>query len=126
MLTLRKDQLEAITATAGGSFRERVLRHVTKVFPDQVNALGPDPVAERIDRGLERAETFGMTTERNLTLCVDLYFGLGPDFEEQDDCRGIVEILQSEKIAEGAKMVLVYEEIPRVEEARAAREESEA
>jgi hypothetical protein len=89
-------------------FRARLVEQVRELFPDAVEQMGDEAVRELISSGMERAKGYQLMSARNITLFVDMLFGLGEDFEEQVAHLDLVDFLQDDSLDEDAKMYLVY------------------
>ena len=112
MFVLRRPHLEAVESAPDAEFVHRLTDHVRRMFPEQASALPPDEVFRRVAAAREKARDYGLTTERNIALFVDLGFGLGPDFEARAEFDWVVRILTDPGHSEYAKIYLIYRDLP--------------
>jgi len=111
MLIIRKEQLAVLEAHMLGRFRERLLRHLRIELPAETQTLADEQLFPMIDDGLRRGRGFGVTTERDLTLFVDLLFLHSPHFEEAPDMAWAKKILVNCELAGENKMSLIYQRL---------------
>jgi hypothetical protein len=112
MFVLRRRHLKAIESAPDGEFVHRLAEHVRRLFPLQAATLAPDELFRRVAAAREKAREYGLTTERNIALFVDLGIGLGPDFEARPECDWVVRILRDPGHSEYAKIYLIYRDLP--------------
>lgn len=113
MLIIRNAQLEALSDRRGAEFRQRLAKHLRKVFPARAAALGPEGLAGLIDKGREKAARFGMGSERETALVLDLMLGLDPDFEAKPPYRWIAETFARPDLDGFEKLERVFSELPK-------------
>lgn len=111
MFVLRRPHLTALEAAPRRAFDYRLADHVRRVFP-QADRLYAAELLYRVTQAHARARHYGLTTEKNIALFVDLGFGLGPDFETRPECAWVVGILEEPGHTEHAKMFLIYRDLP--------------
>jgi hypothetical protein len=110
--------LEADTAKR---FYDSLRKHLRTELHEETRALSDGQILPMIKEGVERGRQYGVTTERDLTLFVDLIFLLSPKFEDAPDMNWAKRILLNKEIEGGAKMGLIYKQLA----ARQARRESQ-
>ena len=108
--------MEAFRRVRELDFRTRLDRHVRQVFPSETEQLGETATSRLIGVGLERARAHGPISERNISLFVDLMFGLGEDFETRPECAPLAVLLRDDRLSGDAKMFLVFKQLPAVEQ----------
>jgi hypothetical protein len=108
MLTIRKEQKEKLDAVMRDRFVVKTVRHLREVFPDVLAAKSDKELVALIEEGIQRAEKYGITGEREVTLFIDLLAGLGSDFANQRPYRWIVRILNDAEYGPPEKMELIY------------------
>jgi hypothetical protein len=81
MLTIRKEQVEALSAAGVENFIDRAAEHVGKFFPEHVKALSGERLREDIRYGITRAASHGIVAERDVCKYIDLLFAFGRDFD---------------------------------------------
>jgi len=81
MLTIRKDQFDAMDHDVRVRNIGDIIR---KAFPDACEQLGSALLTERIETGLQKAESHGITELSEVTRFVQLMFVFGEDFDAAD------------------------------------------
>ena len=113
MLQLRNPQIAALAEGHRAAFLERLSEHVGRVFPGEVERLGADETARLIGAGVAKARGYGITSQRNVALLVDLMFGVDAAFESLESMAWAVRILKDRGLSESGKMTLIYEQLPK-------------
>jgi hypothetical protein len=108
MLVIRKEQMAMFESHLGQRFRNQLRQHVKTEFPEQTRGLTDLAVDKRISEGVERARLYEITTERDLTLFVDLVFSLGLNFEQERKMAWAKKILLDPGFDGAAKMKSIY------------------
>jgi hypothetical protein len=80
--SLRHGQDEVLTPGAMPNFCRQLLARIERVFPAKCQYVGADRVRDLIPHGIEAASTYGITTERGVTLFTVLMFVLGSGFAD--------------------------------------------
>lgn len=111
MFVLRPLHLKALEAVPERAFQYRLVDHVRRVFPQTERMLGTE-LLHRVVQARDKARRYGLTTEKNVALYVDLGFGLGQNFETRPECEWIVRILEEPGHSENAKTFLIYRDLP--------------
>jgi hypothetical protein len=111
VFVLRQSHLKSLEAAPGRAFLHRLADHVRRVFPRTENLLAAE-LLQRVTSARDKARQYGLTTEKNVALYVDLGFGLGPNFESRPECEWIVRILEEPGHSEHAKTYLIYRDLP--------------
>ena len=93
MFNIRKEQLEALSQASLKSFEERMVTHLNKFFQPQCQALGDPKTRESIHYGIQRAKTYGIISERDVCLYIDLMFAFGRDFDKDPNYSLAAQIL---------------------------------
>ena len=81
MITIRRDQYQALEALALVSFESRLLAHLQRCFPEHVGKLGEEAARSAIRDGIARAHGYGIVSERQVCIFIDLMFALGERFD---------------------------------------------
>jgi len=81
MLTIRKEQIDFFKEKMPRKFAKRVLNHLMDVFPDQCEPLGESKISEIIWQGIDKANGYHLSTERDIARYIDLMILLGRDFD---------------------------------------------
>jgi hypothetical protein len=98
MLIIRQEQMDEFIRTAAKSFEDWMVAHLTEFFPGECRVLGYPEVRATIRYGIEKAERYGITTEREVCKYIDLMYALGQDFDSNPDLPWVQEILQDETL----------------------------
>ena len=105
MLTIRKEQIAALSAAEVRKFIDRVVTHVRKFFPDQVEALGEEKTRENIRYGITRAAAYGISAEREVCRYIDVMFALRRDFDNDPTFGFASEILRDRNVKGSADRI---------------------
>jgi hypothetical protein len=81
MLVIRSEQVTALEQSAVQGFVEQTLDHVRPHFPNHWRVVGEERLAEVIRLGVERADEYGLTSRRDVTLYINLMLLLGSRFD---------------------------------------------
>lgn len=81
MFKIRAAQWEPFRSDAVLDFERRMVEHVREFFPEDCARMGEADVREWIRHGIERANHYGIRTERGTCSYVDVMFGYGRDFD---------------------------------------------
>lgn len=81
MLTIRDEQMRALSAAREVEFETRLVQRSPLQFPGECAALGSGGVREMVRYALRKALSHGFATERDLVRYVDLAFTFGRDFD---------------------------------------------
>ena len=64
MLIIRNEQMDALRQHSLRTFEKRLITHFREHFQDQCAALDEKDLREIVRQGMERAASFGFTSER--------------------------------------------------------------
>ncbi|MEK7406564.1 MAG: hypothetical protein AAB225_15790 [Acidobacteriota bacterium] len=104
MLIIRKAQMEALERTELRKFEERVYQSLQRHWPAGVAARGEASVRASIRHGIERARTYGLTSEREIFTYINLMYCHADDFDRSPEYPWAAEILADPKLEPGAKV----------------------
>jgi hypothetical protein len=111
-VVIRDEQLRRMGAALFDEYTGNLMTHLREIFPRRMAAAGPEAARRLADRALARGKELGFTTERNLTLWVDLYFALGSQWERARGMRWLLDIAEDRSEHQDARMYLIYRRIP--------------
>ncbi len=111
MLTIRKRQLEVLEAYMLERFCDRLRRHLRRELAAETRDRSDEALLSMIHAGIQRGRQRGVTTERDLTLFVDLEFLKSPHFEEAPDMAWAKTILENKDLDGETKMSLIYQRL---------------
>lgn len=100
MLVIRKAQMAVLEQAVLRTFENRMLEHLKEFFPKHCEILGEEQVRKVIRLGLERAEQYGLVSERDIHLYVGLMFMLGSYFDHDPQLPWAAKILTDEDIVD--------------------------
>ena len=79
MLTLRRDQIEALHGAGVSRFEARAVEHVRRCVPDEAAALGEDGVRALVRRAITRGREYALEDEYDFLRLLNLFLVFGPD-----------------------------------------------
>jgi hypothetical protein len=84
-LRLDRDDLAALALDRDAAFREALVAHMRKTFPEQARALGDERLRDTIARGLTRARAHGLIEQADSGRYVACTFVFGLEFEDKPE-----------------------------------------
>jgi len=116
MLRFRKAQIDTLSEYMRRSFENRMVDHIAEEFPDKYKAMldkerGDAPVRELVRRGVEKAEGYGLNSERDVALFIDLMVRVEPEFDQRPDMDWACEILKSDSVPQDGKVDAIHAEL---------------
>ena len=97
MLIIRKEQM--------GVLEDRMMVHLQRFFPQQSAALGESGIRETIRYGIERAESYGIVDEGDVSKYLDLMIVFNQDFDTSPETSRAGLILNQEFLTDPASKV---------------------
>src|SRR5437773_1018104 len=118
MLTIRKDQMQALSAYTRRSFEDRMVRHLGAAFPDsfkKIQAQSSEDTAIRnfIQSGILKAGQYGIRAERDVATYIEFMFLHGLDFELTHGMEPVAGFLKDPELPGDAKVFVVQELLSR-------------
>jgi hypothetical protein len=113
MLAIRKEQLDTLNAAMRERFIEKTLLHLREVFPEKTKAQEAKDLRAQVEGGIKRAASYRITGEREVTLFIDLLFGLGQDFDGRREFLRLQLILRDRELSQTNKMDLIYKKLEK-------------
>ena len=111
MLVIRKEQMSVLEVAMASRFRGKLCEHLRQELPEETKTL-PDPqLRSAVEEGIVQGRQYGITTERDLTLFVDLTFLLSPAFEHAPGMEWAKRILLNKEMDGETKMSLIYQKL---------------
>ena len=105
MLTINARQMAVFAAEARRRFVAKMRDHATSMFPQRTKQLGSDRLDQLIEDGIAAASRYGLITEQDVALFIDLMIGLAPDFDAAPECAWVRPFLEGDS---PARMELLY------------------
>jgi hypothetical protein len=115
MLTIRKEQMAVFEAHFDRQFRAGLLRHVRTDLPTESKAMSDGDVDGMITQAIERGRPYGVTSERDVALFLDLMLLKGRDFDRDPKLRWMGNILKDKDLEGAAKMNAIYHRLAALE-----------
>jgi hypothetical protein len=83
MLVLRSVQLRQMEELSRRSFERRLARHLEESFPEECARLGDDEVRRMCSQGVDRAQSHGFRSERDICKFLNLIVVFGFEFDRE-------------------------------------------
>lgn len=81
MLRIRNAQMQTFQRAAIAAFETRMVEHLRTYFPWRARMWGPDTARNVVRCGMQKAQGYGLTTERDICLYLTLMAMLGGNFD---------------------------------------------
>jgi hypothetical protein len=98
MLIIRKEQVAVFGPVGKKAFEDRMIAHLKRAFPEQVESLGEPKLRETIQFGTQRAASYRIASERDVCKYIDLMIFYGRDFDKDLKLPWAQSILQNQNI----------------------------
>ena len=82
MLTIRKEQMYVLEKNAFKGFEDDMIEHLKEFFPNHYRIAGETVTRKVVQYGIERSNTYGFDTERNMCLYITVMTMLGSNFDK--------------------------------------------
>lgn len=82
MLIIRDDQMETLRKGMRDNYEDRLVDHLNKFFPDQCQKLGDKETRKAIRHGMNRAKSYGIVSQRDVSKYLNIMFIFGLDFDK--------------------------------------------
>jgi hypothetical protein len=93
MLKIRRKQMAVFEAAALKSFEDRMVAHLVNFSPKHAQVLDEEQLRTVVRYGIERAESYGLTSERSIRIYTDMMLMLGGNFAVDPQYPWAAEIL---------------------------------
>jgi|SRR6266545_2371971 len=108
MLTINNEQMAVFSDQMREEFIKRTLRNLAELFPDDPAIKDEPAMRALIEYGIGRAQAYGISRQREVSLFIFLVKDLGADFEKRPENRWAEEILVDTELEEQEKMDVIY------------------
>lgn len=98
MFTLRKDQFDLLETHCLRQYENRLCLRLQEIYPEETRALEYSQLLSFVHEGVVRARGYGLETERDISLFIDLMVFLGWNFDHNPQLPWVREILDDEYI----------------------------
>lgn len=104
MLTIRKDQIDALQKAQVIAFHKRMLEHLKRGFPDRVRRITDDDLAAMIDNQTRHALDHGIHMEWDIRRFLELALLWGSAFERFPHSQEALQILADARLTGREKL----------------------
>jgi hypothetical protein len=98
MLSIREEQMAVFSKVAAQKFEDRMVAHLKRCFPSELESLGEPKARELIQHGVKRAASYGIRGQRDVCKYIDLMIALGSDFDSDPNLIWASEILNDPEL----------------------------
>jgi hypothetical protein len=98
MLTIRTDQMRIFSWMAWNSFEGRMVAHLGEFFPQRCKTLGEEKTRETIQQGTVNARKYGIISEHDVCIYIDMMFEYGDDFDVDPELPWASQVLNDPEI----------------------------
>lgn len=123
MLTIRKEQMGVFETLFQERFRENLRLHLRGELAEETKGITDAELGRLIQVGIERARGYEITTERDITLFVDLMFLKGRDFDRDPTLPWVRTTLINKQLDGEAKMQAIFRRLAAFENRKAMPDE---
>ena len=114
MLTIRKEQTEAMRRPLVEQRIVDLVAHVKQDFPEETRGQSDEELYDRIEETLKRAERYDITSDRDVYKYVNISMIYGIDFNEQDETDWTADYLTDQEVTNPThRMDRLYSEVIR-------------
>jgi hypothetical protein len=114
MLTIRKEQMDALSDHMEEDFINRTVAHLKEFWPEKCEEMGEEALCESIRAAMDIAREFGIINEYDMARYIDLIYEFDWPADEQPDTPWAEEILNDAELDGTTKMDRLYEEANRI------------
>jgi hypothetical protein len=111
MLTIRKEQMAALSTYMRESYFLQTRQKLARLFPDDPRIKDRPTMRTLIEEGIRQAAAYRMVEQRAVTLFIFLLFDLGVGFEKQPSKRWMQRILLDKELDAQEKMDVIYKRL---------------
>lgn len=112
MFVIRDAQLDALGAYMFERFEDRMVAHLRVAFPAYAAEAGEQRARELVRFGAQKAAGYGITSERNVALFVDLLVAAGAEFDTRADFAWSRPVLAHPRVPEDHKLDWLLDALP--------------
>lgn len=109
MLVIRDEQMQILNDHMLAGFEKRLLGYLTGRFPDVCPPENEESVRESIQKGIDRARSYGITTEYDIARYIELMYVLSEDFDTSPGTPWATAILEDPNLGGHVKMDRLWE-----------------
>ncbi len=102
---IRKERDDELQPSAVPEFYRRMIARLNQTFPKKCEYVGELPVRRLIQRAIESAKSYDITSERGVVLFAAMMFVLGSGFDQDPQLPWASAILQDQSVTDQSKKV---------------------
>lgn len=104
MFQFRQEQFDGLADVPRDQFAKRLTEDLMESNPECFILSGDDEIRNQVGRGIDKALSYGITFESNISQFVRIQLEEGQDFEDQNHCRHIKSLLTDDSVDETEKI----------------------
>lgn len=103
MFRIRKDQVDVFRENAVAEPRRKIVAEIERVLPQESARLGHEKLVALVDRNIEKADSYGLGSERGTCTYCEAALLYGEDFDTNPKTAWSRDVLPVEEIGRGDK-----------------------
>ncbi len=107
MLSIRKEQMEVLSAYMRDQFEQRMVEHLRATFPDRTQDIPDEKIRVVVQNSMKRAESYSIEYEDDIRRFIEYLVIYGTRLDTREDARWIGDILRRDDLNGAAKMDLM-------------------
>lgn len=107
MLSIRKEQMEVLSAYMCEQFEWRMVKHLREVFPDRTKDLPDEKIRIVVQDSIRKAQSYGIEYEDDIRRFIEYLVIYGSRLDTREETRWIGDILRRDDLNGTAKMNLI-------------------
>ena len=107
MLTIRKEQMDILSAYSREQFEWRMVKHLREKFPDRTKDLADEKIRVVVQSGMKKAEGYGIDYEDDIRQFLEYLVIYGTRLDVREETQWIGDILRRNDLSGAAKMNLI-------------------
>ena len=104
MLIIRKKQIEILSQFMLKKFKDRMMTHLRRNFPDQTQNIKNTPLQTMIQTGIDKAAVYGVNTEDDVRRYLEYMVMYSPNFDANSETPWGRDILEDKNLNGTEKM----------------------
>ena len=107
MLTIRKEQMDVLSAYMHHQFEQRMIKHLRAKFPDRTKDLPDERIRLVVQDSIRKAKGYDIEYEDDIRRFTEYLVIYGMRFDVREETRWIGDILRRDDLTGTAKMDLI-------------------
>lgn len=104
MLSIRKEQMQALRKVARGRFVNEMMMHLRRQFPEQTMELSGDDLRALVEEGMNQADEYDVELRNDIRRYLECMVVHGRDFDTNEETGWAGRILRDESLSGTRKM----------------------